>query len=151
MTTQVEVTKSSQTIQAPSQIKKPIWPFVLAILLTLFLISAAILVISPAEAVSSGNQRALEAMTARYQGLAEMQARNEAALERGWQASAARYQGLADLQAKPISSPALEAMTARYQGLAEMQARNEAALERGWQASTARYQALAEYYQARDQ
>ena len=143
MKTQAEV-KASQTSQTPSRIHKSIWPYALAVLLAVFVVGAAILLSPPQEALSASNQRAMDASAARYQGLADMYARDQAALERGWQASAARYQGLADLQAKQALSPAQAAMAARYQGLAELYAKNVAALERGWQASAARYQGLAE-------
>jgi hypothetical protein len=145
MKTQAEV-KASQTSQTPSRIYKSIWPYALAVLLAVFVVGAAILLSPPKQALSASNQRAMDASAARYQGLADMYAEDQAALERGWQASADRYQGLADLQAKQALSPAQAAAAARYQGLAELHAENIAALERGWQASTARYQGLADMH-----
>ena len=96
MSTQVEV-KSGQISEAPSRIHKPIWPYALFVLLAVFMVGALIFLTSPQEALSASNQRAMDAEAARYQGLADMYASNEAALDRGWQASSARYQGLADL------------------------------------------------------
>jgi hypothetical protein len=143
MRTQAEV-KASQTSQTPSRIYKSIWPYALAVLLAVFVVGAVILLSPPQEALSASNQSAMDASAARYQGLADMYAGDQAALERGWQASADRHQGLADLQAKQALSPAQAAMAARYQGLADMYAGDQAALERGWQASADRYQGLAD-------
>jgi hypothetical protein len=145
MTTQTNVNRSSETIQAKVQVNPPIMRFAIVALLLIAVITAIFLVISPGEGVINTNNRAVEAQTARYQGLADWFAKKQAGLERGWQASAARYQGLADLDAS-AKTRAIQASAARYQGLAEEYAAKKAALKSGWDASAARYQALANDY-----
>ena len=128
MTTQTEIANSKQGVQAPFQIKKPIWPLVLAVVVILSIVGAAIMII-PARAEHLGSShRALEATSARYQGLADLYAANSPVdSQRALEATSARYQGLAGLYAinSPVDSQrALEATSARYQGLADMQAAN---------------------------
>ena len=148
MTTQTDVTRPKETMQVPAQINKPVLQFVIAALLIIAIITAAYLAISTREGVVVSNNRVMEAQAARYQGLADLFAEKEIALERNWSASAARYQGLADFYTFSKLSPASKASAARYQGLADEHAANKAALERGWDASAARYQGLVEYFEA---
>lgn len=147
MTTQTNVNRSSETIQAKVQVNPPIMRFVIVALLLTAVITAIFLVISPGEGVIDTNNRAVEAQTARYQGLADWFAKKQAGLERGWDASAARYQALANDYALSKMPPAFKAEAARYQGLADVYMANKAALERGWDASAARYQGLAIYFE----
>jgi hypothetical protein len=100
MTTQTDITNSSQVVQAPLKIKTPIWPFIFVALLIVSVISAAILVIPPMVGKISGNDTALNAMSARYQGLAELHAAMDRSVtQRSFEAMSARYQGLADFHA----------------------------------------------------
>jgi hypothetical protein len=125
MTTQTNVDRSNEAIQSPTQINHLILRFVILALLITAVITAAYLVISPGERIIATNDRVIEAQAARFQGLADLFAEKEIALERSWSVSATRYQGLADAYAA-----------------------NNAALERGWDASAARYQGLAENFEA---
>jgi hypothetical protein len=145
MTTQTEITKTNKTIHAPFQIKRSTLQIALAVLLIVSIVGVLAMAISPADEINSANNQALMAMSARYQGLADMYAKEQAALARGWAASAARYQGLADSYAS-AETRAIAASTARHQGLADLFARNETALARGWAACAARYQGLANYH-----
>ena len=144
MTTHTEVTGSSQIVGTRLAEKKINWFWVMAIALALVLIITAFVVALPAGRSVESNQRALEAMSARYQGVADIHAsRNEASTQRALNAVSARYQGLADLHVAR-SAPALEAMSARYQGLAELHGAGQ--LAQHWSSTTGRYQALAEAY-----
>lgn len=86
-----------------------------------------------ADAFLAGQAKGIDAgwsaTAARYQAMADQDAKNAAQLERYWSATAIRYQAMADAfladQAKGI--------------------------EAGWSATAARYQALAEHYMAMDQ
>ena len=129
MTTQTEVTNTNQVVRTPLQITLSIWPLILAALLILTVISAVILVTPPKAEEISSNSRALVAMSARYQGLADLHAANS-----------------------PVSKRALDAASARYQGMADAYLSEQAeGIETGWSATAARYQALAEYHLTRDQ
>ncbi len=98
MTTQTEITKSHQAPQAPLQIKISIWPLVLAVLLIVALIGVAIVVIPTRGEDINSRGRALEAISARYQGLANLHAaKREADSQIALESISARYQGLADL------------------------------------------------------
>jgi len=124
MTTQTEITKTNHIVQAPFKVDKSIWPLVLAALVILFLISAAVVILQPKGEVFTGNRRALEAISARYQGQADLYAATKLAdSQRALEAISARYQGLADLYTATKladSQRALEAISARYQGQADM-------------------------------
>lgn len=96
MTTQAEVTGSSQTAGTRIAKKEINWFWVMAIALSLVLIITTFVVIQLAGNSVDNNQRALEAMTARYQALADYHARKEIQLERYWSATAARYQAMAE-------------------------------------------------------
>jgi len=164
MTTHTEVTGSSQIVGTRLAEKKINWFWVMDIALALVLIITAFVVALPANRSVESSQRALEAMSARYQGVADIHAaRNEASAQRALEAMSARYQGLADLQIaqrslKAVSAryqgladlhvarsaPALEAMSARYQGLAELHGAGQ--LEQYWSSVAGRYQAMAEVY-----
>ena len=126
MTTQVEVKESN----------KSIWSYVLTILIALFLISAVLWAFSPARTVSARNEPALMASSARYQGLANDFANNEARLEQYWSTTAARYQAMADAYLTEQSNgvdAGWMASAARYQGLADDYfANEEARLEQYW-------------------
>ena len=99
MTTQTEITKSNHVVQAPLRINIPIWPLVLAVLLILSLIGVAFVVIPTKGEGINSSHRALEAISARYQGLADQYAAmRQADSQRALEAISARYQGLADLQ-----------------------------------------------------
>ena len=149
MTTQAEVTGSSQTAGTRIAKKEINWFWVMAIALSLVLIITTFVVIQLAGNSVDNNQRALEAMTARYQALADYHARQEIQLERYWSVTAARYQGLADLHAASETA-SLEryrlVTAARYQAMADAYAKKEIQLERYWTATAARYQAMAEAY-----
>ena len=94
----------------------------------------------------AGPNSAFLASTARYQGLADFYASRKSVSQRALDASSARYQGLADLF---TGNKAVNASTARYQGLADMFAEmNVGQSQRALDASSARYQALAELYGA---
>jgi len=98
MTTQTEITKSNQVVQAPLQIKIPIWPLVLAVFLILSLIGVAFMVIPTKGEGINSSHRALEAISARYQGSADQYAAKiQADSQRALESISARYQGLADL------------------------------------------------------
>ena len=146
MTTQTEITKSTQVVQAPV-IKTSVLPVIMAILLILSLISAVILMGPPMGKELSSSPRALSAWSARYQGLA-----NEFSSQQAQAAWSARYQGLAGLHAAgsvPVTSRAFGAMAARYQGLADHYVASQAIqVDRSWSASAERYQALAGAYLA---
>lgn len=78
MTTETKITESQQAVQVPLQIRASLWPSALAVLVFLSLVGATILVIPPKGEDFFSSRRALEATSARYQGLAEYyQARNQ--------------------------------------------------------------------------
>ena len=145
MTTQTEITKTNQIVQAPLKVEKSIWPLVLAALVILFLISAAVVILQPKGEVFTGNRRALESISARYQGQADLYAAKEQAdSQRALEAISARYQGLADLQAANSlvdSQTALAATSARYQYSADQYAaKRQADSQRALESISARYQ-----------
>ena len=119
MTTQTNLNRSNEAIQAPAKINHLVSLFVIVALLVTAVITAVYLGTSPRERAIAINNRVMEAQVARYQGLADAYAANKAALERGWDTSAARYQAMADFYAFSKLSPASKASAARYEGLAE--------------------------------
>ena len=129
MTTQTEAKRSNQVIQVLLLKKASIWLWVLAALLIISLVSATQIGNSSKDVEISGNTRALEADSARYQGLADFYANTEEfGTQRSLDAMAARYQGLAYFYANAEISGtqrALDAMSARYQGLADFYAASE--------------------------
>ena len=143
MTTQAEVVKSNHVVQTPMVIRTTIW----TLLLTVLLIGAIILTMPRKGEDFSSSRRALDADSARYQGLADAYAALKAPVgSHALEAWAARYQGQADAYAalnKPAGSDALEAWAARYQGQADAYAEI-------WSTIAARYQAMADYYQAKN-
>ena len=151
MTTQTEITKSHQVVQAPLKVEKSSWPFVLAALLIISLIGVTLMVIPTKGEDITGSRRALEAISARYQGQVDLYtARGQADSQRALEAISARYQGLADLHAanSPVDSHrVLEAISARYQGQADsFAAKRESDSQRALEAISARYQGLADLY-----
>lgn len=179
MTTQTEITTPNHVVAIPSKIKPNVWPLILIAILILAVVGAVVLVSPPKAEVVSGNTRALDAMSARYQGLAEVHAANNpvsvgsleastarydgmveafsfegvSGLEAGRLASAARYQGLAEVHVTgEVASPEVYWSTtaARYQALADDFARKEAQVEAYWTATAARYQALAEDFAGKE-
>ena len=152
MTTQTEITKSTRVVQAPVQVKTPVWPMILGVALILSLIGAAILIPASKRDAPPSNARALNAWSARYQGLANQHAA-EVDTKRAMQAWSARYQGQADLYAagKVIQLDRnWSAVAERYQAMADAYlAAQDAGLAAGWSATATRYQALADYYQTR--
>ena len=124
MTTQTEIANFKQDVQPPLPIKNYKWPLVLAVLVILAIVSAVIVIIPARAEHLDSNLRALEATSARYQGLSDLYAINSPVdSQRALEATSARYQGLADLYAinSPVDSQrALEATSARYQGLADL-------------------------------
>jgi hypothetical protein len=154
MTTQTEITNPNHVVAIPSKIKPTVWPLILIAILILAVVGAVVLVSPPEVEVVSGNTRALEAMSARYQGLAEAHAAKNQVSVRSLKASTARYQGMAEaFSSEGVSG--LEAgrlaSAARYQGLAEMHAAGEVTSpEVYWTATAARYQALADDFARRE-
>jgi hypothetical protein len=129
MTTQTEVTRSNQAIQVLLPKKASLWLWVLAVLLIISVVSATLLVVSSKDVEISGNTRALEADSARYQGMADFYANTEVlGTQRAMDAMSARYRGLADFYAnteKSGTQRAMDAMAARYRGLADFYAASE--------------------------
>ena len=98
MTTQTEIVNSKQPVQPPLPINNYKWPFVLAVLVILAIVSAVIVVIPARAEHLDSNLRALEATSARYQYSADQYAaKRQADSQRALESISARYQGLADL------------------------------------------------------
>lgn len=124
MSTKAEVRKSILAAQFPVQLRPAIWAIVLTSVMVGAWIGASVLSMQRGGNELSDDQRALTAMTARYQGLASYYAAIKVAKSRGHQAEAARYQGLADYYA----------------------AKQVIELDRAWLTVAKRYEALAKSY-----
>jgi hypothetical protein len=129
------------------------------------LVITSFVVALAAESSVGSSQRALAAMSARYQAMAEHDALSgEAQLDQYWSATADRYQALADAYLSEQSTgieAGWAATAARYQALADHDAlsgeaqldkywsatadRYHKGIEAGWLATAARYQALADH------
>jgi hypothetical protein len=142
MTTQTEITGTSP-VQDTKAGKKINWQLI-SIMSGFTVIVIVFMGLLPTFTAAVEIQPGMAASAARYQGLAESFAAQDAALSRGWGATVLRYQGLADLFTLPNAS------AARYQGLADFFAAQEVAAARGWEATAARYQGLADFYLASD-
>ncbi len=152
MTTQVEVTGSKQIVQSRRDKRKLNWPWVAVIVLSMVLIVTAFVATLPAE---KSNQRALEAISARYQSMAELyEKRSKADSRSALEAISTRYQGMAKLYTKGNGSSslhALEAISNRYQGLAELYTLgSEGDTQRALEIISARFQAQAEYAKSQE-
>ena len=98
MATQTKVSSPGQVVQ--EHIAKPRfkWPLVAIATLIVVLIAGSFIAASPAAENEPGNQRAVAADAARYNGLAKFYlANNDTHRQRAIEAEAARYNGLAEL------------------------------------------------------
>jgi len=155
MTTQTQEAKIKQANSTLLMKKTHIWPLVLAAFLILAIIGGAIVVSQPRGEEFVRNRRALESISARYQGMADLYtAREKAETQRALEIISSRYKGMADLFAareKAETQRALESISSRYQGQADLYtAWEKAETIRVLKIISARYQAQAEMYQAQE-
>jgi hypothetical protein len=146
MTTRVEVSGTDRIAKTRQEGSKKFWIWAVAIVIGIALIVTTSVIALP-DARSESNNRSFDAAAARYQGLADLHAKQAIAQQRNWEATAARYQALADeyisLNVNPLNAY-WSATAARYQALADDFGAKQEALERYWSATAARYQALAD-------
>jgi hypothetical protein len=151
MTTQTQEAKINQAKITLLMKKSHIWLLVLAAFLILAIISGAFMVSQPRGEEFVRNGRALESISARYQGMADLYpAREKARTQRALQIISARYQGMADLYPsgnKANTHQALEILSSRYQGMADRNATGvQAETLRVLNIISARYQSTADLY-----
>ena len=155
MTTQTQEVKIQQANSTPFVKKTHIWLLVLAVFLTLAIIGGAIVVSQARGEELEMNRRALESISARYQGMADLYtAREKAEAQRALEIISTRYQGMADLYAakrKAETQRALENISSHYQGRADLYtAWEKAETLRVLKIISARYQGQLEMYQTQE-
>ena len=141
MTTQTEVRTPNNVSGRIAEGIKVKWNWVAVTVIGIALIAMALILVNNPFATPSA-QTALQADSARYQGLADQFAvLSSTEPNSPIVANSARYQGLADLYTgrQSISQRALDASLARYQGLAELSSGNPSL-----EADAARYKGLAD-------
>ncbi len=149
MTTQTQMTNANRAVSAPIKKKTQFWLLVLAAFLLLPLISAAILVLQPKGEEFVSNRRALESISVRYQGMADLYAAGiEAQTQRALEIISSRYQGMVDLSASGNNADAyraLDILSSRYQGMADIYAAGiNAQTQRALEILSSRYQGMAD-------
>ena len=121
MTTRVEVSGTDRIAKTRQEGSKKFWIWAVAIVIGIALIVTTSVIALP-DARSESNNRSFDAAAARYQGLADLHAKQAIAQQRNWEATAARYQALADeyisLNVNPLNAY-WSATAARYQALGE--------------------------------
>jgi hypothetical protein len=149
MTTQTQLSNLAQAVRRLQKSKAHILLWILAALLILSLLNFAIVAV-PAEGESlDSSQRALKAISAHYQGMADLYAMGQKAeTQRALAILSSRYQGMADLFAAGQNveiQHALKILSSRYQGMMDLfPARWQAETMRALTIISARYQAQAE-------
>jgi len=153
MTTHTHLTGTKGAVSTPTSKKPLIWLWILAALFLVSMIGTGFLVFKPNGDETIQNRRALESISARYQGRADLRASGkEAGAQQALEILSLRYQGMADLYAKGINTDtnrALRILSSRYQGMAELYTIGDK--EEAYQSLaiiSARYQALADMYQS---
>jgi hemoglobin-like flavoprotein len=149
MTTHTDISKSGQTIQSPLGFQIFAWILGLFIILSLVLLGVGDILLTPETEAPLSESRAMQAWTARYQGLANEYTSSQVFVEqKALNAWAARYQALASeyaLKVESMSQEAMDAWTTRYQGLAsEYALMVEGMSQKALDAWAARYQGLAD-------
>lgn len=152
MTTQTQTTKANRAVSDLLKRKPQIWLLIVAAFLLLSLISTAVLASQPKGEEIVRNHRALEAISARYQGKADLYAAGrDAQAQRALEILSARYQWMTDLYAlgnDTDAQRALAILSSRYQGRADLYASgNNPDAYRALAIISARYQAQADLYQ----
>jgi uncharacterized lipoprotein YehR (DUF1307 family) len=151
MTTQTRLSETVQVVPTIAKSKIRIIPWVILALIIIALV-AVVFAVSPAlNSKSETNMKALEAVSARYQGMADSYyAMQELNSQKALESISAHYQGLANLYGAELvtdSQKALESISARYQGQADLiAAKRQSDSQKALESISAHYQGLADLY-----
>ena len=155
MTTQTQLSDSPQVVQSPCKSGLNFFPWVLASLAIIALIVITIAVIPTKGGNLDHNVKTLEAISARYQGMADIHAANrQLDSQKALESVSAHYQGLANLYGATLvsnSQKALESISARYQGQVDLiAAKRQSDSQKALESISAHYQGLADLYLDQD-
>jgi hypothetical protein len=148
MATQTELIKSNQPDHPLFHTQQARLDDVFVAFLTLAVFSAVVWFYFEGEELVE-SQRALEVISARYQGQADVYARNTVDSLKALGVISSRYQSMADLHVageKAAAQRALTIISIRYQGLADAYAENNAGAARALTFISARYQGMTDLY-----